>query len=171
MKRRPEEGKRGMSLLKKKIAIASFFILMIVLVFGFLAFKSDVPPNTMTQKEFEKLDDKEMEIIDTSLFLDERLEEWYFDKRKEKGEYVFHDGDHTYILVSLGHVKSENTFLMIHGVKEKNGKLILGYDALTLDDPPKIEFEDDIRSTLIRVKGKYNSVKTVNIIPDEQSDG
>lgn len=150
-----------MKISKKSIAIASFFIL--ALVSGLVIFKDDFSPAIMTQKEFEKLDDKEIEIIDTSLFIDEELEEWYFEHRKERGEYTYHDDGHTYILVSLGHVEDENTFLLIHGVKEKNGKLIIGYDNLILNDPPEIDFEDDIRSTLIRVEGEYKSVKAVKV--------
>lgn len=130
---------------------------------GWWLYETQSFPDTMTESEFNKLKDKEMEIMDTKVFLDEDLEKWYFEKRQQKGEYVYPDGDNTYILVSLGPVKNEKTFLMVNGVKERNGKLIIGYDTLVLKNPPSIKFEDDIRSALIRVKGKYDSVTFVAV--------
>lgn len=150
--------------MKKSVSIS--LVLLSLLIIGFVGwwiYDSRPFPETMTLAEFEKLKEKQMEIIDTSVFLDEELEEWYFKKRQEEGEYLYHSNDSTYILISLGMVEDENTFLLLNGVRERNGRLLISYDTLQLKDAPEIEFEDDIRSTLIRVDGIYDSIKLIHI--------
>jgi hypothetical protein len=151
--------------LKRKtiLAIGSIILLLAVGIGGWVIYGSKRVPETMTESEFSKLKDKKMEVVDTKVFLDKDLEKWYFKNRQKKGVYVYPDGDDTYILVSLGRVKDKKTLLMVNGVKESHGKLLIGYDSLVMKNAPSIKFEDDIRSTLIRVQGKYDTVKVIDV--------
>lgn len=150
---------------QKKIRNLVVISLVLIAVLGgiILVMKPNDLKESMTEQEFRDLEDKEMEIVDTSVFLDKKLEDWYFGNRKEAGEYIYHSGDSTYILVSVGEVEDKNTFLLLNGVKEIKNRLVISYETIQMQDAPEIEFEDNIRSTLIKVEGKYEKVETVDI--------
>ena len=140
-------------------------IILIVVIGGFLwVIESSQTKGNMTEQEFKGLTDKEMEIVDTSVFLDEELKDWYYKNRKVAGEYTFPIDDSTYILVSVGEVEDENTFLLLNGVKEVKDKLVVSYETLKMENSPNIEFEDNIRSTLIKVEGNYQKVEVVQVV-------
>lgn len=140
-------------------------IILIVVIGAFLwVIESSQTKGTMTEQEFKGLTDKEMEIVDTSVFLDEELKDWYYKNRKVAGEYTFPIDDSTYILVSVGEVEDENTFLLLNGVKEVKDKLVVSYETLKMENSPNIEFEDNIRSTLIKVEGNYQKVEVVQVV-------
>lgn len=148
---------------KRYLAIVGGVVLVIGLGLGFSFYQSHHIKENMTEHEFSQLKNKKMEIVDTSVFMDDKLEQWYTENRKEKGLYLRQSGDSTYILVSLGEVKNKNTFLLLNGVKDVNGQLAIGYDQLVMEDVPNVKFEDGIRSTLVKVKGNYNKVTVVNV--------
>lgn len=148
----------------KKIYLWITVIVGVLLIgAGIWIYQSKPMNGTMTEHEFNQLKDKEMEIVDTSVFLDEELEKWYYENRQVAGEYTYVNGDSTYILVSLGTVENENSFLLLNGVKELDGKLAVGYDTIVMNDVPSIKFEDDIRSTLVKVKGNYDKIHVIDV--------
>lgn len=143
-----------------KIVISLILLFAIGIGAGFGVNQYMSSSKTMTEKKFNKLEKIDFQVIDTSNFLDKKLEKWYNEKRKDKGVYQYQDKKDTYILVSLGKVKDNNTFLLLNGVKEKNGKIIIGYSELTMKNQ-NISFEDNIRSTLISVKGNHKNIKGI----------
>lgn len=153
--------------MKNKL-IVKFGVLVGVLVLLLIGFKySDSLFQTdggkVSEKKFEQMKDKDMEIIDTGVFIDEKLEKWYLENRKEKGEVVYEDKDHTYILVSLGKVKDPSTLLLLKGVKEQRGKLLVAYEPFDQAGDTSVDFPDDVRSSLIRVEGNYNNIQVVDV--------
>lgn len=155
---------------KRWILIALGIALVVGLGAGIWLYVSKQTPDTMKEEEFVKLKDKEMEVVDASVLYDEDLEKWYLENRPEKGEHIYQKDGNTYILLSIGSVENENTFLLINGVKENNGQLIVSYEALVMDNAPNIPFEDSIRSALIKVQGKYDKVKSVEIQRENQME-
>lgn len=152
---------------KEKRRLSTIFIaISIIVLIGIVVwvYQSNNIPKSMSEDEFNNLKDKEIEIIDTSIFYDEKIEKWYEENRKKKGEYIYHDGEHTFILLSVGEVEDEKTFLLLNGVKDVNGKLVVGYDTIVMDNAPTIEFKDNIRSTLFKVKGKINEIEVIDVL-------
>lgn len=139
--------------------------LMLILTFSIVLWmiKENQISNTMTEEAFKTLDDVDIEIIDTSVFVDKGLESWYNENRKVEGVYTYHVDDNTYILVSAGEVNDKDTFLLLNGVKKQKDKLAVSYETITLKEVPEIDFEDNTRSTLIKVKGKHDKVNVVKI--------
>lgn len=152
--------------MKKKIILSvSLGVLFVALCVGIgLNVKdSNTSNNTFTEKQFEKMTDKSMEVIDTSFFEDDKMESWFEKHRKEKGSYTYQKGKDTYILISAGKVKNENTYMMLNGIKEDKDNLLVSYETLTVDDVPNIKFKDDFRTTLVKVKGNYDKVEIAKI--------
>lgn len=153
---------------KKKwyFVIAALIIVVLGAGAGLWYYQSNHIDKTMTEKQFNHLKDKKMEVVDTSVFLDKKLEKWYYEKRQTKGTYLYKSGDSTYILVSAGKVKEKKTFLLLNGVKDIDGKLAIGYDTLVMKDVDNVKFEDSIRSTLVKVKGHYDQVHVIDVEED-----
>lgn len=156
--------------LQKKTLHSALFIVSAVLIsvgiyLGFTSSEKEASSKEEVVKleEFKTYKDQQMEIIDTTSLQDKELEKWFLEKRQTKGVYLLPKGKETYILASMGEVEKENTFLILYGVKERGSEVIVGYDTLIDENIKNLPFEDNIRATLIKVKGDYKKGKLVKI--------
>lgn len=120
--------------------------------------------------EMDKFDDMEevsFEILDTSAFNDENLEKWFVKNQSKKGEFVYYDNTHTYILVSGGEDVGENQLISLDGVRSMSDKLIVGYEFKDGEDFGVIAKDGVTPSLLLRTKGEFQSVKGITILKEE----
>ena len=146
------------------IAVTVGLVVLIATIVAIEWFDPSGDKGEIQATTFEELADVPFQVVDNSYFSDESLESWYMENRQEAGEYVYPSDEGTYILLSIGLVEDDNTFLLLNGAKEdENGNLVVGYDRIHVENTPEIEFEDDIRSTLVLVEGNYDDVKAVTV--------
>lgn len=161
--KKPQESKLNNKL--ELIGFALFIVLVVIIIYFIPSHgKYSEPSGTVTETTFDEWEDVPYQVVDHSYFADEEMEAWFLENRQTAGEYVYQTDEGVYILLSLGTVESENTFLLLNGAKKDNkGELVIGYDQMTLEVSNEIEMEDDIRSTIVYVEGDYSEVKSVQV--------
>lgn len=168
-----KQYKRRFPVSRTNIVFSLSLFLLVGLFFGYLS-KRENPVvgdhlEVVKESEFELLNDVPFQIIDTQYFSDADLGSWYAEKRKEAGEYTYESSEGTYVLISIGKVKNENTFLLLNGVKEKSeGKVIIGYDQVEIEGTTSIKLEDKIRATLILLDNNYGEIRAVRVEEEKQ---
>src|SRR5690625_5133155 len=114
-----------------------FFVIILTLitVYGNLESFSNFNGEVLAEEDFNELEDVSFQILDTQHFTDKGLESWFLENRKTAGEYIYEEDGDVYILLSVGRVSDENTFIVLNGVKKgKRDQLTIGYDKIKIEN-------------------------------------
>lgn len=122
---------------------------------------------TIKMAKFDDLKEVQVEILDTSAFSDKNLEKWFLEKQPKKGEFIYYDNTHTYILVSAGDGGNDNELIWLDGIRAKSDKLIVGYEFKNGEEYGVKSKEDHIPTLLVRTEGEFKGVSGIVVIKEE----
>lgn len=122
---------------------------------------------TIKMAKFADMKEVPVEILDTSAFSDENLEKWFLENQTKKGEFIYYDNTHTYILVSAGDKGNDNELIWLDGIRSVSDKLIVGYEFKNGEEYGVKAKEDTIPTLLVRTEGEFKNVKGIVVIKEE----
>lgn len=120
-----------------------------------------IKSDTVKQDKFDDLKEVEVEIMDTSTFSDEHLEKWFKENEAKKGEALYFDNTHTYILVSAGEESKDNEIIWLDGLRSAKETLVVGYEFKDGKEYGVKNEGKHIPTLLIRTEGEFKKVKGV----------
>lgn len=124
--------------------------------------------DTMKEKEFQKYEELQVQIIDTAGLSDKNLSKWVEENQGKKGEHLYFDNKNTYVLITPGEGK-DNTTIWFDGMKKLNDDtLIVGYKLVDGSEVGVKPEKGVIRTMLIATEGEFKKTKTVEVEREEQ---
>ena len=120
-----------------------------------------IKSDTVKQDKFDDLKEVEVEIMDTSSFGDENLEKWFKENEAKKGETLYFDNTHTYVLVSAGKESKDNEIIWLDGLRSTKEALVVGYEFKDGKEYGVKNEGEHIPTLLIRTEGEFKKVKGV----------
>ncbi|AJD93536.1 hypothetical protein JMA_42190 (plasmid) [Jeotgalibacillus malaysiensis] len=124
--------------------------------------------DTMKEKEFQKYEELQVQIIDTAGLSDKNLSKWVEENQGKKGEHLYFDNKNTYVLITPGEGE-DNTTIWFDGMKKLNDDtLIVGYKLVDGSEVGVKPEKGVIRTMLISTEGEFKKTKTVEVEREEQ---
>lgn len=123
---------------------------------------------TIKMDDFKELKEAQFEVLDTAAFTDKNLEKWFEENKESKGEHLYFDNKHTYVLISPGKDAKGDTTIWFDGLKTSGKeKLVVGYDLMSAKELGIAVKEDELRTLLVRTEGEFKEVKSVSVEKEE----